>query len=175
MLCSFQSGSLVGMTRSGCDSWVGVKGDCRWGSTLLAASYVAQVVVLTKFSDSLIIIETKLRASLIIAIECMAWEKNCSPCPFPDSAPNLDKEDLEGIIPAHMPAYSQAHGTRCESLLMLCRGECGAGYWCWEFVSDYAIEGKRRDGLSSLSSTKTTHFNRYKRIKQCTFQMVTNN
>ena len=73
---------------------------------------------------------------------------------------------------AHANLFS---GTRCESLVMLCRGEHGAGYWCWEFVSGYAIEGRRRDGLSSLSSTKTTHFNRYKRIKQRTFQMVTNN
>ena len=40
-----------------------------------SASYVAQVVVLTKFSDSLINIETKLRAGLIIAIECMACEE----------------------------------------------------------------------------------------------------
>jgi hypothetical protein len=56
---------------SGCDSWVGGVPLCC--SKLL---YVAQVVVLPKFSDSLIIMETKLRASLIIAIECMACEEN---------------------------------------------------------------------------------------------------
>ena len=71
------------MTESGCDSWVGIKGDCRWGSTLLAASYVAQVVVLTKFSDSPIITETKLRTNLIIAIECMACEKILFTMPLP--------------------------------------------------------------------------------------------
>lgn len=46
------------------------------GFHFVAASYVAQVVVLTKFSNSLIIIETKLRAGVIIAIECMACERN---------------------------------------------------------------------------------------------------